>query len=131
MRSYIKLSENLRAQICKRFKVTRKTVWQACAGLSNSDLSRKIRQYALSNGGQWVKEIAFIPECRTRYSADGSWIQEFANGVEVLFTGSKAVIRLAGKEIDSYENVTLKTWGNVLCQAQAVAEGQFEAMVRQ
>jgi len=131
MRSYIKLSENLRAQICKRFKVTRKTVWQACAGLSNSDLSRKIRQYALSNGGQWVKEIAFIPECRTRHSADGSWIQEFANGVEVLFTGSKAVIRLAGKEIDSYENVTLKTWGNVLCQAQAVAEGQFEAMARQ
>ena len=131
MRSYIKLSENLRAQICKRFKVTRKTVWQACAGLSNSDLSRKIRQYALSNGGQWVKEIAFIPECRTRHSADGSWIQEFANGVEVLFTGSKAVIRLAGKEIDSYENVTLKTWGNVLCQAQAVAEGHFEAMVRQ
>ena len=131
MRSYIKITEDLRAELCKGFKCTRQTVWKACAGLTDTDLSRKIRQYALSHGGQWVKEIAFIPECRTRHSADGSWIQEFANGVEVLFTGSKAVIRLAGKEIDSYENVTLKTWGNVLCQAQAVAEGQFKAMVRQ
>lgn len=131
MRSYIKLSEDLRAKICKRFKVTRKTVWQACAGLSNSDLSRKIRQYALSNGGQWVKEIAFIPECRTRHSADGSWIQEFANGVEVLFTGNKAIIRLNGQPMDTYENVTLNTWGNVLFHAQAIAEGNFDARIAQ
>lgn len=121
MRSYIKISGDLRAQLRKGFNVTNKTVWQACAGLSDSDLSRKIRQYALAHGGQWVKEVAFVPQCKTQHFADGSFIQEFANGVSVIFSNGKATIRQNENDVDTYEGVTLNAWGNVLYQAQALA----------
>ena len=129
MRSYIKISRDLRSEIRNGFKVTDKTIWQACAGLSDSDLSRKIRQYALSHGGLWVKEVAFVPQCKTQHFADGSFIQEFANGVSVLFCNGRAVIRQNDNDMDIYEGVTLNAWGNVLCHAQAIAEGNFETMI--
>lgn len=129
MRSYIKISRGLRAEMRNGFKVTDKTIWQACAGLSDSELSRKIRQYALSHGGQWVKEVAFVPKCNTRHFEDGSFIQEFNNGVSVLFSNGRAVIRHNENDLDTYEGVTLNAWGNILCHAQALAEGNFDTMI--
>lgn len=129
MRSYIKISGDLRALLRDNFKVTNKTIWQACAGLSDSELSRKIRQYALNHGGRWVTEVAFAPSCNTKHLSDGSFIQEFANGVSVIFSNGRATILKNDNEVEIYEGVTLNVWGNVLSHAQAISEGNFETII--
>lgn len=129
MRSYIKITGNLRALLRDNFKVTNKTIWQACAGLSDSELSRKIRQYALTHGGRWVTEVDFVPSCNTKHFSDGSFIQEFANDVFVIFSSGRAAIFKNDNEVEAYEGVSLNVWGNVLLHAQAIAEGNFETMI--
>jgi hypothetical protein len=129
MRSYIKLSPELRAATCAEFGVTRQTVWEACAYLRDTQRSKDIRAYVLAHGGQRVTEYNYVPACKVAHNSDGSWLQDFGNGVVVLLQGGAATIRKDDKDVDSYEGITLENWGNVLLQAQALSQGRHESLV--
>ncbi len=123
MRSYIKLSPELRAEIVAEFGVTRQTVWEACAYLRDAQRSKDIRAYALAHGGQKVVEYNCVPKCGISHDSSGGFVQDFGNGVLVLFSRGIATIRKDGRDVDSYEGITLESWGNLLMRAQTMAQG--------
>lgn len=126
MRSYIKLSPELRAAICAEFEISRQGVWEACNFLRNTQRSRDIRAYALSHGGQKVVEYNCVPKCGISHDSNGGFVQDFGNGVLVLFSRGIATIRKDDKDVDSYEGITLESWGNLLMRAQAMAQGRSD-----
>lgn len=122
MRIYIKVTDSLRRELASRFNVSRPTVWSALNYLTNSDLSEAIRQCALEHGGA-IEEQNFIPNCRTEYT-DDEILQTFAGGVQVRVDRHKADVKLMrnGKELESYEPMSLQAWGNLLHHAQKLSE---------
>ncbi len=129
MRSYIKINEELRAELITRFNTTRMTVWRSCNYLQNTELGRSIREYALAHGGVRLMESGYIPRCNIQHDSRGGWTQDFGNGVTVLFAGGQAEICRGGLVVETYRDVTIETWGNILFEAQAMSDGSFERMI--
>ncbi|MBQ3722540.1 MAG: hypothetical protein II851_02410 [Bacteroidales bacterium] len=126
MRTYIKVDAKLRKDLMSIFTMSRMGVWKALNGLTSSEKSSQVRQYALANGGRYVRED-FMPTCRTR-ETEGEIIQEFAGGITVIVDtkASTAVIKRGKFILDSFDQVTLDMWSNILRMAQAYADGQEE-----
>lgn len=130
MRTYIKVSDPLRRDLCVKFKVTRATVWSALNYITRGGKSPDIRKYALENGGAIVEED-FIPNCRTEHTTK-EIIQTFPGGIQVRIskTDSKAEIRKEGIVTERYEAVTLQNWGNLLSYAQDLSARQIAKAMR-
>ena len=124
MRTYIKVSDPLRRDLMKRFKVTRASVWAALNYLTIGGRGPAIRQYALEHGGAIVEED-FLPNCRTEHASD-EIIQSFPGGIQVRISmvDSSAKIILEGKEVERFDAITTQSWGNLLCHAQDLSTKQ-------
>lgn len=124
MRTYIKVSDPLRRDLCVRFKVTRATVWSALNYITRGGRSPYIRQYALEHGGAIVEDD-FIPNCRTEHTGD-EMIQTFPGGIQVRISkvDSGAQILKEGKVTERYDAVTLQGWSNLLSHAQDLSAKQ-------
>ncbi len=122
MRTYIKVSDRLRAELAKRFGLTNSSVWRALNYLTAGGRSPEVREYALSHGGA-IAEDDFIPNCRTEHTAD-EIIQTFAGGVQVRIgrRDSRASLLIDGETAEEYDSVSVQSWGNLLHHAQEIAE---------
>ena len=121
MRSYIKVSNELRKELQVKFKKTRKSVYNALAYITTGESANSIREYALAHGGKYEEEDC-IPNCSTRHEGD-LMIQAFHCGVVVTTSkkDSRCVMTHNGLIIESYDGLTLRGWGNVLARAQALS----------
>ena len=71
-------------------------------------------------GGRYVEED-FIPNCRTEHQ-NGSIIQTFAGGVQVVTDTDSIRILVGGSVVDRYKDVTVESWGNILARAQEISQ---------
>lgn len=126
MRSYIKVSNELRAKLCAASGFTRQGVWRALCCLSNSIEAQDIRKLALDNGGKWVHDVKFVPDCYNESTGDQLFRQVFPNGISVVVNAetSTATIYKGEDALETYDHLTLKGWGNLLFRAQKMSYGQ-------
>lgn len=128
----INLPKNKRARLCRTFGTSGVTVWSALNYVTNSPLAEKIRRAALAEGGVIENRITvpegFMPNCETDFvHGDGGVrriIQTFSNGVRVEFDNeaSTASISRAGKLVNSFDDVRMHDWGNIVFEAQSLAD---------
>ena len=129
MRTYIKVNAELRNDLMSIFSLSRMSIWKALNGLTNSEKSNQVRQYAIDHGGRYVRED-FVPACKTVHHEDGSFIQQFAGGVSVQVTPKEALVTIIRDEVEleSFKDATLNDWGNILRLAQAYADGTADSI---
>lgn len=120
MRRYISVSTEVRRELMGKYKVSNRTIWEACSFITKNKRGNNIRHDAMQMGGLY-KEENFIPNCRTEFRADGMH-QRFATGVEVVLHGKTLSIIVPGKDPEHYQDVDICSWGNVLERAQRIAE---------
>lgn len=128
----INLPKNKRARLCRTFGTSGVTVWSALNYVTNSPLAEKIRRAALAEGGVIENRITvpegFMPNCETDFvHGDGGVrriIQTFSNGVRVEFDNeaNTASISRAGKLVKSFDDVRMHDWGNIVFEAQSLAD---------
>lgn len=130
MRSYIKVSNELRKELQEKFGKTRRSVYSALMYITSGDSANAIRAYALSHGGQYEEED-FIPNCKTRHEGD-LMIQSFKCGVVVTLNKKEGscVVTRNGAEVKTYDNLTMRGWSSVLADAQALSEKLVKASAR-
>lgn len=127
------LSKGKQARLCRMFGTSRVTVWSALNYVTNSELSEKIRRAALADGGTVECRISvpenFIPNCRTDYMHGGDGrvqrvLQTFSNGVRVEFDSDRctAIILRGGRPVKTYEEVSIRDWGDIVFEAQSLAD---------
>lgn len=127
MRTYIKVSTPLRQDLMSIFGLSRRSIYKALNGLVNTPKSEKIRQYALSHGGEAVSEI-FIPKCKTIHGEDGSFAQIFDGNITVWVNTQDSTARITrrGEELESFDEVTINKWSAILQMAQDYADGKIQ-----
>lgn len=129
----INLPKAKKARLRRDFGVSKVTVWSALNYVTDSDLAKKIRNAALAYGGIVECSISvpegFMPNCETSYEhAENGRVrrilQTFSNGVRVEFDNDKctAMILRDEKPIKSYEKVVIRDWGNIVFEAQSLAD---------
>lgn len=128
----INLPKNKRARLCRTFGTSGVTVWSALNYVTNSPLAEKIRRAALAEGGVIENRITvpegFMPNCETDFvHGDGGVrriIQTFSNGVRVEFDNeaSTASISRADKLVKTFNEVRMHDWGNIVFEAQSLAD---------
>lgn len=128
----INLPKNKRARLCRTFGTSGVTVWSALNYVTNSPLAEKIRRAALAEGGVIENRIAvpegFMPNCETDFvHGDGGVrriIHTFSNGVRVEFDNeaNTASISRAGKLVKAFDDVRMRDWGNIVFEAQSLAD---------
>ncbi len=118
MRTYIKIDSLLREQMLSLFNVSHNSLYEYLHGLTNSQLGKDVRAYALAHGGQMVCET-YMPACTTVKTSTGL-AQTFENGIVVLLDlgDSTARIMRNDQELARYDHVTLDSWANILWMAQ-------------
>lgn len=131
MRIHIKVADNLRVELIEKFKLSKVSVWSALNYLTNSERAKSVRAYALAHGGSIVDQD-FIPNCRTEHTKD-EMIHTFAAGVQVIISkkNSSARILVDNVEQESYDDVTLDGWGNLMYHAQELSEQRVTEASRQ
>lgn len=120
MRKYITVTPEMRDALVKKYKVSKTSIWKALAFITRNKRSEQIRNDALGMGGRYVEED-FIPNCRTEHQ-NGSIIQTFAGGVQVVTDTDSTRILVGGNIVDKYKDVTVESWGNVLARAQEISQ---------
>lgn len=130
MRANIKVTNELRKGIQKKFGVTKRSIYNALAYITTGESANSIREYALAHGGKYEEED-FIPNCNTRHEGD-LMIQTFPCGVVVTINklDSHCVVTQNGATIDSYDGLTLRGWGSVLAEAQKLSNRLVKASVK-
>lgn len=128
----INLPKNKRARLCRTFGTSGVTVWSALNYVTNSPLAEKIRRAALAEGGVIENRITvpegFMPNCETDFvHGDGGVrriIHTFSNGVRVEFDNeaNTASISRAGKLVKAFDDVRMRDWGNIVFEAQSLAD---------
>lgn len=130
MRRYISVSTETRKALMKKYKVSSRTIWEACSFITRNKRGNDIRQDAMAMGGVY-KEEDFLPNCRTEFLGSGGIKQTFPAKVEVFLENDTAVIRKNDKELERFDQVTLDGWGNILERAQRLSEtGMFEVVIQ-
>ncbi len=129
----INLPKAKKAKLRRDFGVSKVTVWSALNYVTDSDLAKKIRNAALAYGGKVECSISvpegFMPNCETAYERgdDGHVrriLQTFSNGVRVEFNNDECTAMILRNEtpVKSYEQVAIQDWGNIVFEAQGLAE---------
>lgn len=103
----IEVSKEVRENIEKVFGCSRMSVWRALSFTDHSEMSKRIRVYAIKNGGVTV---VTAPECETIHDANGYMRQWFTNGacIEVdKNSGHADVLDRHGRKMQEQDNVTI------------------------
>lgn len=130
MRRYISISEAARKSLIQKYKVNRRTIWEACSFITRNKRGDSIRRDAIALGGRYIEED-FLPNCRTEFFGSGGIRQTFPAKVEVLLENDTAIILKNSRELERYGQVTLDGWGNILERAQRLSEtGMFEVVIQ-
>lgn len=121
MRTYIKVSDELRRKMWETFPVCKTTIWAALNFITEGGRSSEIRSYALANGGKVVDED-FEPNCLTEHT-QSEMRQSFMGGVCVLLDKKSGVVTLQvpGEKDEVFRDLPIKAWGNVLAHAQEIS----------
>lgn len=133
----INLPKSKKAKLRRVFGVSNVTVWSALNYMTDSKLAKKIRDAALADGGivehSVVVPEGFMPNCQTDYvhGDDGRVqriIQTFSNDVRVEFDNDRctAVILRGEEPVRTYEQVVIRNWGNIVFEAQSLADSSNE-----
>ena len=77
LKRQIDVTKEVREKIAKVFNVTRTSVWRALSFNDNSAMSKRIRSYAVQNGGI---TMVIAPEVETIHDCNGFMRQYFSNG---------------------------------------------------
>lgn len=127
MRTYIRVSTPLRKDLMSIFGLSRRSIYKALNGLVSTEKSERIRQYALSHGGEAVSEI-FVPKCKTVHDEDGGFAQLFDGGITVWVNTKESTARITrgSEELESFKEVTMNKWSAILQMAQDYADGKFQ-----
>lgn len=131
---YINVSDDSKKQLARIFDVTRVAVWKALNFKSDSELSQKIRNVALTQmGGRVIRELditdGYMPNCQTEFEHDVNGVKTvcstFSNGVKVLLDcySDCATVTMNGKEVQKYWNVG-GMYAKVLFEAEQLASHQ-------
>lgn len=120
MRRYISVSTETRKALMKKYKVSNRTIWEACSFITRNKRGDSIRRDAITLGWRYIEED-FLPNCRTEFLADGMH-QRFAAGVEVVLQENRMSILVPGRTTEYYYDVDTMSWGNILEKAQRIAE---------
>ena len=103
----IEVSKEVRENIEKVFNCTRISVWRALSFESESEQSKRIRVYAIKNGGV---TLVTAPECETIHDANGFMSQWFNNGALIEIdknSGHADVYDRYGRKMQQHDNVTI------------------------
>lgn len=120
MKRQIAVSKTDRQFLMKLFKVTERTVFNALAlDKPGNDLHKRIRKAAMNRGGV---VMVTSPEKETFHDADGTMRQYLSNGAILEFyrTDGTGHIFFKGKEVASFENVTIPMIYEIQAQAAAL-----------
>lgn len=120
MKKFIKVSPEVRDELCAKYGVSKMTIWEALSFITRNKRGQAIRKDALERGGRYFEED-FVPQCSFHRTPDG-WTQKFAGGVLVTVAGSDVVITKGLDKVASFEEVTMDGFSNILAQAQQLAE---------
>lgn len=120
MRKYIRISKETRDYLVKKYGVSKISIWKALCFITKNERSENIRQDAIAQGGIIVEE-GFVPNCRTEHR-NGTIIQTFAGGVQVVTDSKSTRIIVGDSTVESFKEVTVKSWGNVLARAQEISQ---------
>lgn len=131
---YINVSDDSKKQLARIFDVTRVAVWKALNFKSDSELSQKIRNVALTQmGGRVIRELditdGYMPNCQTAFEHDANGVKSvcstFSNGVQVVLDcyNDCATVTMNGEEVQKYWNVG-GMYAKVLFEAEQLASHQ-------
>ncbi|MGP1526366.1 MAG: hypothetical protein ACTTIA_02405 [Candidatus Cryptobacteroides sp.] len=120
MKKYITISPEIRKHLVEKYKISDVSIWKALCFITKNKRSQEIRQDALAMGGRYLEED-FVPNCRTEHR-DGTIIQTFAGGVQVSIDAGSTKIIVDESIVESFKDVTLESWGNVLAKAQEISQ---------
>jgi hypothetical protein len=107
MKKQIEVSKEVRENIEKVFNCSRMSVWRALNYADDSEKSKRIRVYAVKNGGV---VLVTAPECETIHDTNGYMRQWFANGALVEIdknSGHADVYDRFGRKMQQHDNVTI------------------------
>lgn len=121
MKKNIAVSREAREKIAGIFKVTERTVFKALSAdyLEGNDLHKRIRMAARENGGICMVSV---PAGEAIYFADGTMRMDLTNGAVLEFRreDGSGHIFFKGKEVASFENVTIPMIYEIQAQAAAL-----------
>lgn len=120
MKKYITISPEIRKHLVEKYKISDVSIWKALCFITKNKRSQEIRQEALTMGGRYLEED-FVPNCRTEHR-DGTIIQTFAGGVQVSIDAGSTKIIVDESIVESFKDVTIESWGNVLSRAQEISQ---------
>lgn len=93
----IKVAPEVIDDIARAFNCSRMTVWYALSYKRNSEMSRKIRHFAMQKGGVLIGEGS-VPE--TSYGADGTMTQTFGARVKLTVQRGMVTVAIDGKPVE-------------------------------
>lgn len=128
----IKLPDEKKAHLRKTFGVSGVTVWKALNFITDSKLSRQIRQAAIQQGGEiehvTVLPEGFMPNCGTRYERNEAGYvskieQLFPNDVLLEFDNRTCTAKLlhGGEVVCRYDRVAIDDWCGIVWEAQSLS----------
>lgn len=120
MKRYISITPEMREELTAKYKVSAVSIWKALSFITRNGRSERIRREAIAMGGRYLEED-FVPNCRTEHR-DGTIIQTFAGGVQVVIDNDSTRIIVGNSTIAKYKGVTIASWGNVLARAQEISQ---------
>lgn len=104
----IEVSKEVRENIEKVFGCSRMSVWRALNYADDSEKSKRIRVYAVKNGGT---VLVTAPECETIHDANGYMRQRFNNGALIEIdknSGHADVYDRFGRKMQQHDNVGIQ-----------------------
>lgn len=122
MKKYITINPEMRKHLIEKYKISDVSIWKALCFITKNKRSQEIRQDALAMGGRYLEED-FVPNCRTEHR-DGTIIQTFAGGVQVSIDAGSTKIIVDESIVESFKDVTIESWGNVLSRAQEISQNR-------
>lgn len=115
-KKYVYVNQEVRSRIQAETKMSDAGLWKALNYESNGRQSVRVRELALSYGGEIRCDI---PECETIHDAEGRMIQTFANGALIICDKASGDMRVEhkGEIISTFPDARIST----LKVAQALA----------
>lgn len=90
-RKQIEVSKEVRGKMMRAFECSEPTVWRALNFVSTSDLSERMRKYAMLNGGVL---LLIVPATETVHDAEGYMRQYFPNGATLEANKADGTVRV-------------------------------------
>lgn len=125
MKTQILLPASVLREMRSTFKVHQVVLNRALRYAGNSARDNMLRQAALQRGGMIYRGITapkgYIPDVDTTFE-NGYMHQWFGRRIEVVvhMESNKTVINIDGRQVASFDDLTLSSWGNMLYALQMI-----------